>query len=64
MFHLLDMADLTDEQVIDHLYAALDANNVDQFRLLMDEAQRGIWYTKIIDWNVYLEHILELFKRT
>jgi len=42
MFHLLDMADLTDEQVINHLYAALDAKNVDQFRLLMDEAQRGI----------------------
>jgi len=42
MFHLLDMADLTVEQVMDHLYATLDAKNVDQFQILIDEAQQGI----------------------
>ena len=42
MFHLLDMADLTDEHVMDHLYAALDARDADGFQILINEAQQGI----------------------
>jgi len=43
----LDIADLTDEQVMNHLYVAFNEKNIDKFRLLIDEAQQGIFYNNL-----------------